>query len=193
MTVRKFILGEPLPPDVLQAIGLVGQMTGQVEYELALVIKRSRSAAGMTLEDAYELARSIFSRKALQDKARQAYEPWALDQKREGDFNSILARLDDVAEKRNRVMHDCWAYDQETRQVRRTHFGLEIPVDVDDLYAIARAMAEIIADLTRATGHPEMISAVPKTPYVAVSAMPISLASTWHITSSTAPGFEKDE
>ena len=114
-------LGKPLPDNLLRALGLITQMTGQIECQLALVIKRT--SPGMTLEEAYELAEARFSRQAIQEEARQRYERWAMDQSKADRFHRILERVEDVANQRGKVTHDCWAYFKGTEQVCRSRFG----------------------------------------------------------------------
>ena len=82
------ILGMPLPDEMLRALGLITQLTGQIEYELALVIKRT--TPGMKIREAHKLAETRFSRHAIQNEARQRYEQWAMDQGKESEFHDIL-------------------------------------------------------------------------------------------------------
>ena len=181
-------LGKPLPDDLLRTIGLITQLTGQIEYELALVIKRSTH--GMSLEDCYKLAETRFSRQAIQDEARVRFERWKCDQGQESKFHKILARIDDLANRRGKVTHDCWAYDKETDAVCRNRFGKYVPVNLEDLKDLARDMNQVIADLTIATDRPEFVSVqgISSTgPDIEASLGPSTAMSSWTHTDGTAP------
>ncbi len=193
MTDLMVILGKPLPEDLQATISLITQLTGQIEYELTLVMKRV--SPKMSLDEAYDRARELWDRGSLQDEVRKKFEIWAVDQKKEGELYQVLQRLDEIAKRRGRVTHDCWAYFRDDpNKVCRISFGEYVPVDVSELDRLARDMMQVIVDLTELSGHSEfvLVDGGPASPMVVASSAPSFMPSAVWGTLATGPAREED-
>lgn len=120
-----------LPDDILTAIGRLTVSYGQLEYILALTIKRT-SSTGMTFEEAHEEAKMLVSIHALAERAYENFRRRTLNQDIEARFHALVADIRDLARRWADVKHALWGIGEDGR-VNWVVRGQQAPVDLDQL------------------------------------------------------------
>jgi hypothetical protein len=100
-------LRDDLPAETLILVGKIAVAFGQLEYTLALALKRERR---LSLSEGITAAERIISRPSLIAAISEARAIRLMDQAKEASMDEILSQVEYVNGRRNALLHGCWVY-----------------------------------------------------------------------------------
>lgn len=136
-------LSHDLDPALLLLIGKVIVRHGQLEYLLALSIKRTSS---MSIQEAVRLTKGMLERSHM---ASETFALWAQNQEDEAYFDGLLEEARRLNDQRNDIVHAFW-----TRHDGADHWnrlGVQREINYSELKTLVMDLMSVITRLNAAT------------------------------------------
>ena len=148
----QLIMTLDLPDDLKRVIGEISIAYGQLEFALAMCIKRTDPK--IDIEDARVLAESLSARLAT---AGTRFAIWYKDQRREAEFERLIERATQLAKHRNGVVHALWAKNKEG-EICWLRMGFYRSINLDELGTLRDDIYRVTAELNGTTRNDGIVT-----------------------------------